>query len=122
PRHSVRLHLESFEERTQPSATHASAIHLNMVTHPAAATGPSGGLTPSQVRHAYGFDQLADDGAGQTIAIVTAYDDPNIASDLATFDSAYGLAAPPSFVKHMNPGTAVDGGWSGETALDVEWA
>src|SRR5579871_7049214 len=69
-----------------------------------AATGSPVGLSPSQVRHAYGFDQITfqngtvvGDGTGQTIAIVDAYDDPNIASDLAAFDSAFGLAAPPSF-------------------------
>src|SRR5437867_1579870 len=44
------------------------------------------GLSPSQVRHAYGFDQILNNrGAGQKIAIVDAFDDPNIASDLATF-------------------------------------
>jgi subtilase family serine protease len=122
PRRSVRLRVESFEERTQPSVTHASAFYLNMVVHPAATAGPSGGMTPAEIRHAYGLDQLSENGSGQTIAIVTAYDDPNITQDLATFDKAYGLAAPPSFVKHENPGTAADGGWSGETALDVEWA
>jgi len=53
------------------------------------------GLTPSQVRHAYGFDQIsfgngtiAADGSGQTIAIVDAYDDPNIANDLHVFDQS----------------------------------
>src|SRR5207248_314218 len=66
--------------------------------------------------------QLADNGAGQTIAIVTAFDDPNIGNDLAVFDQAFGLAAPPSFNKAVSAGTAVDGGWSGEAALDVEWA
>jgi subtilase family serine protease len=120
PRRSV-LRVEAFEERAQPSSS--AVMHPNAVVQPLAFTGPSSGLTPSEVRHAYGFDQLADNGAGQTIAIVTAYDDPNISQDLATFDQAYGLAAPPSFVKHMlSAGTRVDGDWAGETALDVEWA
>src|SRR6266702_3458511 len=39
------------------------------------------GLSPDQVRKAYGFDQIykqtSNRGAGQTIAIVDAYDDPN---------------------------------------------
>ena len=62
------------------------------------------GLTPAQVRQAYGFNQItftggkvAGNGAGQTIAIVDAYDEPNIASDLHTFDKTFGLADPPSF-------------------------
>src|SRR5439155_17012907 len=52
-----------------------------------ATTGPRG-YTPTQVRHAYGLDmifyglgKIQNLGAGQTIAIVDAYDDPNIASD-----------------------------------------
>jgi hypothetical protein len=59
-------------------------------------------LSPVQVRHAYGVDQInygsvAANGAGQTIAIIDPGDDSAIVSDLASFDSLYGLAAPPSF-------------------------
>lgn len=102
---------------SQPSAV--SAIH---------------GYTPQQIRKAYGFDRVrlsggkvAADGSGQTIAIVTAYNDPNIASDLRTFDTAFGIAAPKSFsVVNQSGGSAsslrTDAGWAGETALDVEWA
>src|SRR5262245_28884082 len=44
---------------------------------PAAVSSPVG-LTPAQIRHAYGIDQagfgsVAGDGTGQTIAIVDAY-------------------------------------------------
>jgi subtilase family serine protease len=118
----VRLKVELFEERTQPSVTGASVMHPDSVVRPLAAAGPNSGLTPSQIRHAYGFDKLTDDGAGQTIAIVVAFDDPNIGQDLAVFDQAYGLPAPPTFNKAVTPGTSTDGGWAGETALDVEWA
>src|SRR5207248_380293 len=55
---------------------------------PFASPGPTG-YSPAQIRHAYGFDQIrfnngavAGDGSGMTIAIVDAYNDPNIASDL----------------------------------------
>ena len=34
--------------------------------------------TPAQIRAAYGINDLSEDGTGQTIAIVDAYDDPNI--------------------------------------------
>jgi subtilase family serine protease len=78
--------------------------------------------TPSQVRHAYGFDQVGLDGTGQTIAIIDAYDDPNIAADLATFDRRFGLPAA-DFVKATPFGTPrYDAGWSQEISLDVEWA
>ena len=58
-------------------------------------------LVPSQVRHAYGVDQInfgsvAGNGAGQTIAIIDPGDDPKLvdstdpsfsSSDLAKFDT-----------------------------------
>src|SRR6185437_3541067 len=63
-------------------------------------------------------------GSGQTIAIVDAYDDPNIASDLTAFDQKFGLAASPSFSKVYASGSRpqADSGWSQEISLDVEWA
>src|SRR5437870_1617376 len=48
-------------------------------------------FNPLQVRHAYGFDQVPYNGAGQTIAIVDAYDDPSAAADLSKFSTLYGL-------------------------------
>src|SRR4051794_9054480 len=61
-------------------------------------------FTPAQIRTAYAIDAIpafggttAADGTGQTIAIVDAYNDSNIRSDLAAFDARYGLPDPPSF-------------------------
>ena len=89
-------------------------------TNVTAAAAP---YTPAQIRHAYGFDQLALDGTGQTIAIVDAYDDPTIANDLATFDAQFGLPAPASFTKATPQGLpAYNSGWAMEISLDVEWA
>ena len=75
---------------------------------------------PGQIRHAYGFDQLAATGAGQKIAIVDAYGNASIQSDLNTFCSQFGLPAATVQILGTNPGT--DTGWALETALDVEWA
>jgi subtilase family serine protease len=94
------------------------------------ATPGAGGLTPAQVRRAYGFDRItfsngtvAGDGSGQTIAIVTAYDDPYILKDLQTFDRQFGLPDPLSFTKVALKGTQkVNALWALETALDVQWA
>jgi subtilase family serine protease len=92
-----------------------------------ATTGPTG-LAPAQIRHAYGFDQLANLGAGQTIAIVDAFDDPNAESDLAVFNSTFGLPACTTvngcFHKIYGSGRKprADAGWSLEISLDVEWA
>jgi subtilase family serine protease len=92
---------------------------------------PGGGFGPSQIAHAYGFDQITfngvtGDGRGQTIAIIDAYDQPNIVSDLAAFDSAFGIAAPPKFTRvNQTGGTSYPGSntsWGLETSLDVEWA
>ncbi|HEY2882227.1 MAG TPA: S53 family peptidase, partial [Pirellulales bacterium] len=100
---------------------------------PLASTSPVG-LTPSKIRAAYGFDQItfgngvAGDGSGQTIAIVDAFHDPNIQSDLHNFDLAFGIADPPSFRQVAQdgstnyPGVDSTGGWETEIALDVEWA
>jgi len=85
------------------------------------------GYSPSQLRSAYGFNQInfgpiAGDGRGQTIAIVVAYDDPDIASDLAQFDKQFKIPAPPQFTK-INLGAAPGPiGWGQEESLDVEWA
>ena len=94
--HLRRLRFEPMEQRMLLSA---GAQFHHVVYDPAAAhssrqVGPAtvvGNLTPAQVRTAYGIDQLAGDGTGQTIAIVDAYDNPNVAADLAVFSSTFGL-------------------------------
>jgi subtilase family serine protease len=103
-----KLKLEHLEDRTVPSI-----------------------FTPAQIQQAYSFNQIRfatssgsviGTGAGQTIAIVDAYDDPRIMSDLVTFDRRFGIADPPSFTVVKQSGTVANAGWSSETALDVEWA
>ncbi|CEG56923.1 S53 family peptidase [Legionella fallonii] len=86
------------------------------------------GLTPHQVSNAYGFSAISAQGKGQTIAIVDAFDDPRIEADLAVFNKQFGLPACTTkngcfkkvYAKKKKPPT--DAGWSGEIALDVEWA
>ena len=112
--------------------------HLNHVSRQATSTYVGKGLTPQMVRTAYDFGTSGNEGAGQTIAIVDAYDAPNIAKDLATFDTQFGIAGRNSSVKgssdsvfnffskvNQSGGTslpAVNGGWAQEISLDVEWA
>ncbi len=127
---STRLILEALEDRNLMSAGMAVPDYLTLVT-PNGSTGPVG-LTPTQIRNAYGFNSIqfsggvTGAGTGQTIAIIDAYDDPNIVSDLHAFDVAYGLADPPSFKKvNETGGTALpasNSNWSLEISLDVEWA
>jgi len=105
------------------------------------ATPPAGAFSPQQIRSAYGVNLLSQEGAGQTIAIVDAYDNPDLvssssaayaSSDLHNFDAYYGLpdfgGSGPTFTKlDENGGTnypATESGsnWAEEEALDVEWA
>jgi hypothetical protein len=93
----------------------------------------SGQVSPAQLRHAYGIDQIqftapggttvSGDGTGQTIAVVEEGVDPTIAADLTTFDQFFGIPAPPSFqVVDQNGVTTQNLDIVGEASLDVEWA
>ena len=87
--------------------------------------------TPAQIRTAYDFDPLyakGITGAGRTIVIVDAYQNPDEAEDLAIFDATFGLPDP-DFVQYAPQGlTPFDVNsdeqinWSGEIVLDVQWA
>jgi subtilase family serine protease len=80
------------------------------------------------MRAAYG---ITGTGAGETIAIVDAYDDPSISADLTTFDSQFQINTPFTFIKEGQGknGTfstttvpKANAGWAGEIELDVESA
>ncbi len=126
---SRRMRLEPLESRHLLSATLPGVAYPTYIIHNAAApyatSGPTG-YTPSQMRAAYGFNSIPLDGTGTTIALVDAYDDPNIASDLKQFDSQFGLPNPTFIKENQNGSTssmpAPDQDWSAEISLDVEWA
>ena len=96
-----------------------------MVTNP---SPPPSAYGPAQFHAAYNVPTTAP--SAQTIAIVDAYDDPNIEADLATFSSNFGLpqctTANGCFKKVNQVGgtsyPAADAGWSLEISLDVEIA
>jgi subtilase family serine protease len=110
----------------------AARCHAQVVTdangNPNATTSPTG-YGPAQFQGAYSLPS-ATAGAGRTIAIVDAYDNPTIESDLAVYSSQYGLpqctTANGCFQKvDQNGGTSYprkDSGWALEIALDVEVA
>ena len=99
---------------------------------------------PQDMQNQYDFGPAyakGDTGAGQTIVIFDSFGSPTIASDLAAFDSAYGLPDPPSLKVYQPEGHVVYGyqgaspaavaanknlqtqiGWGYETTLDVEYA
>jgi len=93
--------------------------------------------------------QMGDKGQGMTIAIIDSFGNPNMASDLANFDTQMGLQhmcgepgqacgnGTPTFThlywngktevkspppKSSGTGQQARDGWTVETALDVEWA
>lgn len=96
---------------------------------PNASTSPTG-LSPSTIQSVYGFTTSPTAGAGQTIAIVDAYDDPNAEADLGVFSAQYNLPACTTsngcFKKVNQTGGSkyprTDSGWSLEISLDVQWA
>jgi subtilase family serine protease len=89
---------------------------------------PTSAFAPAKIRHAYGFDLVSNQGAGQVIGIVDAYDDPNAEADLAVFDTQFNLPACTTsngcFRKVYGNGhkPSANSNWSVEIALDVEWA
>jgi subtilase family serine protease len=109
-------------------------------------------FTPTSMQNSYNLPPLyanGNEGQGVTIAIIDSFGNPNIASDLANFDTQMGLphmcgepgvvcgAGKPTF-QHVywngktqvkspppgaqNPGLQNRDAWTLETSLDVEWA
>lgn len=103
------------------------------------ATTPSG-YGPSDLQSAYNLAAAsASNGAGVTIGIVDAYDDPTAFNDVNVYRAQYGLPAlascTPSTIKSsttacfaksdQNGGTsypAKNGGWAQEESLDLDMA
>ncbi len=130
PRNKNKLKMESLEPRSMLSASlgaNAVLVQPN-VSGTLAPLASSGGLTiytPAQIRAAYGFTGVSQTGAGQTIAIVDAYGDSTLSSDLHAFDQQFGLSDPKLSVVNETGGTKLPGnnsGWDMEISLDVEWA
>jgi len=94
-----------------------------------ASSSPTG-LSPATIKSVYNFATSLTAGAGKTIAIVDAYDDPTAEGDLAVFSSQYGLPACTTangcFAKVNQTGGASyprkNAGWALEISLDVQWA
>ncbi|MFN7999169.1 MAG: S53 family peptidase [Bryobacteraceae bacterium] len=103
--------------------------HPPIVVLPTPSIAPNvSGLSPSKMRVAYGLNNLANKGAGQVIALVDAYDNPNAETDLGVFTTQFGLPACTTangcFKKIYAAGTKppTNAGWAGESSLDIEWA
>ena len=141
-----RLVLSQLGVETAGAAAPTFVIGSTPYAMPAPGTDPQQisiyGASPQQIESAYGinlitFGSIKGNGAGQTVAIVDAFDnpafldstDPNFAtSALAQYDKIFGLPNPPSFTKFneygdtayssLPPGSPEN--WSVEIALDIE--
>lgn len=146
---------------TAPSDNALKAAGLSSVT-PMLDSGVAlaAPYSPAQIRTAYNLPALpkswdvmtsleaAQMGAGQTVYVVAAYHDPNIAAELDAFSKQFGLPTCSSVT--ISPGSSLplaaadkstcqfsvvyanqnnmtsaapkyDAGWAAEIALDVEW-
>jgi len=162
---TARLSPESLRAQLQGLAARSGAGGVRSSQRAAAPDGAkplsSAVYTPAQIRAAYGLPALPATGAGlssaaaialgagQTIYLVDAYDDPNAFADLNTFSTNFGLptctlvtVTPSTALPLGAPGTgcqllvaypngsgsansgapAYDAGWAPEIALDVQWA
>ena len=109
--------------RPRPRGSHAAAQEL------AAAAAPQP-ETPAYLQQAYDLSYLSQTGgAGTTIALVEAFNDPNAESDLAVFRAEFGLPACTTgngclSEYDQNGGTnyptTVDPGWELEISLDLD--
>lgn len=99
---------------------------------------------PKQMAAEYNYGPAyaaGDNGKGQTIVIFDSYGSPTIRADLAHFDAAYGLPAPPALHIYHPEGNVVlnydklpspanyhskqlqtEVSWAYETTLDVEYS
>src|SRR5881397_4064236 len=92
---------------------------------------------PSEIRSWYGVDQVANQGAGQTIVLVDSYGTPTGAADLQKFhDTFFPDLRKPDYEQVCKnscktfsssdaqgvSGPAAAAGWAGEATLDIEWA
>ncbi len=110
-----------------PAGPGDARCHARVV--PFASSSPVG-LTPAQMKAAYGFSTSPTAGAGKTIAIVDAYDLPTAEKDLNVFSAQFGLppctTANGCFTKVNQTGgkkmPRYNAGWGLEIAMDIEWA
>ena len=114
-----------------PAAKHAQCFSIRIATAPAATrVAPAqtpGSYGPSDLQSAYNLTSAATSkGAGETVAIVDAYDDPDAASDLANYRTNYGLPPANLTIYNQDGGTTVTAppagtsGWDIEESLDLD--
>jgi hypothetical protein len=116
----------------QPSGPHEMRCFADVVTSSGATplvSGTPSGYGPADLQSAYNLPSPSSTaGTGETVGIVDAFDDPNAASDLATYRSQFGLkpctTANGCFSKvNQSGGTsypASNSSWAQEISLDLD--
>lgn len=102
-----------------PGSSHFARPTVVVAPGPQNPSSPTG-ILPVQYKAAYGFNRIPNQGQGSTIALVDAYNDPDIASDLAFYASYFHLA--PCNLQVVQLGSIQGQGWDLEESLDVEQA
>jgi Putative Ig domain len=156
------LTVQALQDASRSQALAAAPLDADGKLAPLATGTTVSTYTPAQIRAAYGLPalpaagtaptatQAAQMGAGQTIYIVNARHNPNVAAELAAFNTKFGLPACSTkaiavnaplplaaasktacelSVAYATPNAtmtatapAYDAGWATEIALDVQWA
>jgi len=160
---TLGLTVQALQQAQRTRALAAPRALADGSVAPMATSGAATTYTPAQIRAAYGLPtlpsaglvptaaQAAQLGAGQTIYIVDAMHDPNVAAELNAFNQKFGLptcatkaiapnAALPLAAAALGDGCvlsvvystvngtmttvapAYNAGWATEIALDVQWA
>ncbi len=119
-------------ERSEDVGVRAHTNH-KIFLGSAGGLGPSGGMSPNQIRAFYGVPDMASTGSG-VIVIIDAYDYATARSDFNVFSSQFGLPLENStnatastnkvfqVVYASGKKPKANGGWGQEAALDIEWA
>jgi subtilase family serine protease len=95
--------------------------HNNVIVYDAIHPSNPTGILPQEFKEIYGFNRIPNQGQGMTIALVDAYKDPNITSDLA-FYASYFHKTPCNF-QVVIVGNPIEGqGWDLEESLDTQQA
>jgi subtilase family serine protease len=109
-----------------------SPVHSIGIVKNLSCANPASGYTPCDLQTAYNLTTAsANNGSGQTVGIVDAYDDPNAESDLAVYRAQFGLPACTTAngcFRKLNQ-NGVQGnyphgntGWAEEISLDLDMA
>lgn len=115
-------------DTSAPGFAHCmSLLRTDIVRHHVGANDTPSGFGPADLQSAYNLPSSSA-GAGQTVGIVDAFDDPNAEADLAVYRAQYGL--PPCTTDNgcfskvdQRGGTdypTPDSGWAGEISLDLD--